>query len=120
MRPKKPKQSLIELMMDLSEDYWCAGWMNNMEYVLWVCVVDPANCNFSPCGSLASEEIRQLKELSEEAGGWAWWHPEQGATFVELDAWQAEFARFREDPASWPTWPGCLVGEEECEDLPNE
>ena len=114
MPKETPERKLIDVMQGLSEDYWCAGWMYDLEYVLWSCVLDPQNANFGPCGPLEPNEVDYLTRASREAGGWARWSDPQGITFIELAAWEQEYSRFTENPTNWPKWPGCLIGEEEC------
>jgi hypothetical protein len=53
-------------MSDISEDRWCAGWLGGLEYILWDAVIGrQAACS--------SEEIEQLKYLSEKCRGWIIW-----------------------------------------------
>ncbi len=62
---------LVKVMSQISEEQWCAGWLGGREYILWDAVVgrEKAACS--------SEEIEQLKYLSEKCGGWIIWD-EQG------------------------------------------
>jgi hypothetical protein len=58
---------LRKLMSGISEDYWCAGWLSGLEYTLWDAVTGKRK---NVC---SSEEIEQLKYLSEKSGGWIIW-----------------------------------------------
>jgi hypothetical protein len=33
------RETLLRMMEDMSEDYWCAGWLNDLEYSLWIAVI---------------------------------------------------------------------------------
>lgn len=55
---------LRKLMSGISEDYWCAGWLSGLEYILWDAVTGKRKNVCTP------EEIEQLKYLSEKCGGW--------------------------------------------------
>lgn len=54
---------LRRLMSEISEEYWCAGWLIDLERVLWDAVTGKRVNICSP------EEIEQLKYLSEKCGG---------------------------------------------------
>jgi hypothetical protein len=73
---------LINVMSAISEERWCAGWMQNLEYVLWDAVIGRREDNCSP------EEIEQLKYLSERCGGWIVWDEQaKGERFVPMQDW---------------------------------
>jgi hypothetical protein len=73
---------LIETMSGISEEYWCAGWMHNLEYMLWDAVMGRREGIGSP------EEIEQLKYLSEKCGGWIIWDEQaKGERFIPMQDW---------------------------------
>ena len=73
---------LINVMSAISEERWCAGWMQNLEYVLWDAVIGRREDICSP------EEIKQLKYLSEKCGGWIVWDEQaKGERFVPMQDW---------------------------------
>jgi hypothetical protein len=59
---------LLKLMSWISEERWCAGWLRNLEYILWDAVTGRRE------GICSLEEIDELKYLSEKCGGWIIWH----------------------------------------------
>ena len=65
---------LERLMSAISEEYWCAGWMHNLEYTLWDVVTGRR------AGICSPEEIEQLKYLSEKCGGWIIWDEQAKGT----------------------------------------
>jgi hypothetical protein len=73
---------LTRLMSDISEDRWCAGWLGGLEYMLWDAVVGRRKAVCS------SEEIEQLKYLSEKCRGWIIWDDQaKGEKFVPIEDW---------------------------------
>ena len=80
---------LARVMSDISEDVWCAGWLTEVEYILWDAIARerPDWC--------VREEIEQLKFLSERCGGWIVWDKERGRRFVRMEDWLDRYARWR-------------------------
>jgi hypothetical protein len=73
---------LVKLMSAISEEYWCAGWMHNLEYMLWDVVGGKREDLCTP------EEIEQLKYLSGRCGGWIIWDEQaKGERFVPMQDW---------------------------------
>ena len=68
MDEQKITASLLRMLMsEISERYWCAGWLGGLEYILWDVVTGKRKGICSP------DEIDQLKYLSEKSGGWIIW-----------------------------------------------
>jgi hypothetical protein len=73
---------LLKLMSWISEECWCAGWMHNLEYILWDAVTGRRENVCSP------EEIKELKYLSEKCGGWIIWDDQaKGERFIPMQDW---------------------------------
>jgi hypothetical protein len=73
---------LVKLMSAISEESWCAGWMHNLEYMLWDVVTGRREGICSP------EEIEQLKYLSEKCCGWIIWDEQvKGESFIAMQDW---------------------------------
>jgi hypothetical protein len=69
-------------MSGISEDYWCAGWLSGLEYILWDAGTGKRK---NVC---TSEEIEQLRYLSEKSGGWIIWDEQlKDERFVPMDEW---------------------------------
>ena len=83
MDERKITTSLLRTLMSwISEERWCAGWLYNLEYMLW----DVAIGKRRDVCSL--EEAEQLKYLSEKCGGWIIWDgQEKDTTFVPIEEW---------------------------------
>ena len=90
------QELLRDYMSELSETYYCAGWLMGLEFSLWAALDGKANFAGSP---LDREEIEKLKQLSEKCGGWIYWDEtpmtrngltgESGESFISLDDWKA-------------------------------
>ena len=88
---------LRKLMSEISEEYWCAGWLGGLEHVLWDVVTGKRTDICTP------EEIEQLKYLSEKCGGWIVWDKEGICErFVSMEEW----LRLYEARHHSPTTPG--------------
>ena len=77
---------LLALMSGLSEEHWCAGWINGNEFSLW----NAANgCAASPNygqGVITERQAQLLRVLHDEAGGW--WIYDDGPQFIPSDKWR--------------------------------
>ncbi len=86
---------LFETMADLSEKYWCAGWLSGLEYTLWE-QITPGN---QIAYILNENEISKLRHLSEKCKGWWFWDDDStdplGADycvkFIDLQSWQDKY-----------------------------
>lgn len=72
-------------MSDLSEQAYCAGWMDGLEHVLWS-VVTGGSRRYGFL-QITDEHIEKLKELSDTCGGWIIFDDEKGETFIPFDEW---------------------------------
>jgi hypothetical protein len=72
---------LRDRMAEISESYWCAGWLIDLEFVLWHAI--HGGRDFRAFAGLSDDELRELKELSELVGGW---HDHD--RFIPIDEWR--------------------------------
>ena len=63
-------------MSEISESTWFAGWLINLEFILWDAI------HGGPRDELAEEDLRELEELSALVGGW-----HDYDRFIPLDEW---------------------------------
>jgi len=85
----KKQQVLRDFMSEISEEAWCADWMDDLEYVLWYAVIHgPANYGRK---FIDEQIVLQLKQLSEEAGSWIIFNDDTWETAVFLPVWQEMF-----------------------------
>ena len=93
----KQQQALTNLMIDISEEGWAAGWMDTLEYALWHMVLNgPAQYGFKYVDEHA---IQQLKHLSEQAGCWIVFDDLTHERAVPLSDWRKMFQAA--DPADF-------------------
>jgi len=85
-------------MSDLSEEAYCAGWMQNLEYALWQVVLgerhDYGRLEFM------TEHVDSLQQLSHECAGWIVYDDKRGEMWVPRKDWEERFAAFLKTPAA--------------------
>lgn len=85
------QDKLYELMSDISEECYCAGWMTGNEFFLWS-VINGGNRKYG-MGVVTDDQIQKLKSLSEELGGWIFWYDsgsdsdKWGPKFITMEKW---------------------------------
>jgi len=99
--------SLIDLMSEISEDHYCAGWMSALEYDLFGIVVGD-RLNHYGLGPIDVEKIQRLRELADELDGWVHW-TDDGEKFIAKDEWLKLYAPYRADQLKMGWWP-CTIG----------
>lgn len=90
-------------MSELSEEYWCAGWLSGCEFELWRMVQDFTVRNWG-MGAVADDQIDSLRALSEKCGGWVAWFGEgkdSGERFVPMAGWLEMYAKHEAELAEW-------------------
>ena len=97
-------EMLAGLMSGISEGYYCAGWLIDLEFSLWAVVVgdDP---NYFGFGGLSEREIKNLRELSRRIDGWIVWNDgrednsDEWRRIVPMSEWQSMYAEYRKENA---------------------
>jgi hypothetical protein len=75
-------------MEHLSETYWCAGWLDGLEHQLWRIAHGVPSGFTNPRRIPTEQELSQLRELSQRAGGWwCWPDGEANVKFLSLEEW---------------------------------
>ena len=94
--------ALRDKMSNISESYWCAGWLTGLEYSLWYILehaADPtlsADSQYKNFGmsSLLDDEIASLNSLRQKAGGWWFWSEEaQQEIFITTDEFKLMYEK---------------------------
>ena len=84
---------LAQLMSELSEKAYYAGWMSGLEYALWQVVLgqraDYGQSTFN------SQDVSKLLRLSEACRGWIVFDDETEETWVPLAEWKRRFASWQ-------------------------
>ncbi|MEO1013298.1 MAG: hypothetical protein AAFX53_18545 [Bacteroidota bacterium] len=81
------QRELAEYMSFLSEDAFCAGWMDGLEFGLW----KGMNNEIEEYERLkfTDEIVEKLKELSLKAKGWIVFDDVQEESFLPWEMWNA-------------------------------
>ena len=81
----KSEKKLACYMSKLSEEAYCAGWMDGLEYALWhVIVTGPREYGRL---KVTVDHIDKLKRLSSDCSGWIIFDEQKEETFVSLEEW---------------------------------
>ncbi|WP_294636574.1 hypothetical protein [uncultured Aquabacterium sp.] len=84
------ERKLYDLMSDISEDCWCAGWMCGNEYAIW----DALKTGDRQYGMMEmdSDLLAEVARLSAKTGGWiVWIDAEDGIPAERIDEWGPYF-----------------------------
>jgi len=76
LTPEEAAEVLADLMSDISEDVWCAGWLHGLEYILWRFAEDIPDQDGDLTDITCPCYKKVLHELSERAGVWVAWNPD--------------------------------------------
>jgi hypothetical protein len=90
------RDTLLWMIMDLSEDCYCAQWLINLEFILW----DKMMTGKTDFGfGMEESDLIRLKSLSELAGGWwTWPQGEEQPRFVNTEEWTTIYATHAAGP----------------------
>jgi hypothetical protein len=86
------RKRLLALMSEISEEHYCAGWLDGLEHRLWQAVLqypEPYEFGFGP---VANEQVEELRALAEELQEWGIWADEaKQEKLISLAEWQQIF-----------------------------
>ena len=122
------QRALYQLMSDISEDCYCAGWMSGNEYTLWTMVANQDADRRYGLGEVELQQIEELRAISTEVGGWIRWRDddddkslppsEWGPVFVPMEQWlpmyerrMTEYEKLREEMSARSKVPASGAGE---------
>lgn len=85
----KEQRILADFMSDLSEKCYSAGWLENLEYVLW----DASITGERKFGQdiVSQQDIDQLNQLSNDCNCWIYFDDISEETAIELALWRQKF-----------------------------
>jgi hypothetical protein len=91
-------EELGQLMSDISEEAFCARWMDQLEYDLWEAINGGRRKYGLKYGqiTLSDEQITRLRELSSRLGGWVWFNDDLGSEFIEIERWRVMYEQWLE------------------------
>ncbi len=100
---------LFDLMSDISEEAYCAGWTSGNEFRLWAMLVEPDDSRSYGRADVQMEQIAEMRRLSDRIGGWIEYVIDEsidragwGERFVPIEHWLPRFRAYREE------FPGVL------------
>ena len=85
----KDERLLAELMSDLSEKCYSAGWMIDLEYVLWDAVISGSR-DYGH-GTISRDDIEKLIQTSNKVNAWIMFDDKLEEISVPLDIWKVKF-----------------------------
>ena len=89
-------QNLAREMSDISEQAFCAGWMDELEYRLWE-IVHGGPRKYGQI-VLTDGQVARLRGLSDSLHGWVRFNDEsQSEEFVEREHWQKLYGEWAGD-----------------------
>ena len=101
------KQSkLFQLMSDISEWCYCAGWMHGNEYVLWEMVSDPNASRRYGQDIVDEEDIDALRVFSSDIKGWIRWRDDEEDSTLPAEEWGPAFTPMEEWLEMYARWAG--------------
>ncbi|MBS1669529.1 MAG: hypothetical protein JST58_19305 [Bacteroidetes bacterium] len=77
-------------MSDISENCYSAGWLENLEYVLWDAITNGER-KFGH-GIIYQKDIDKLEQLSKDCNCWIYYDDVTEQTAIRLDLWRQKFA----------------------------
>ena len=82
---------LADLMSDISEEAYCAGWMANLEHVLWDAVLNGER----KYGKyfITKKDINRLTALCEITNSWIYFDETGEETAMPVNQWQEKFKK---------------------------
>lgn len=87
---------LRQVMSEVSEDLWSAGWLVELEYLLWDAMQGGARLAQFDGSEIPTRTLGRMEELCQQAGGWWYADGEKSIeTFISLTAWLDRFDRHR-------------------------
>jgi hypothetical protein len=84
------QRRLLAIMRDMSETRWCAGWLGNLEFILWEFMNEIPGDALGEFGSdnpFDKHDRARLREAYEAAGGW-WIYWGKGNVFLSSASWE--------------------------------
>lgn len=85
------QRRLADLMIEISEKCYSAGWIKNLEYLLW----DALTNEERKLGRdiISESDIDQLKQLSQDCNCWIYFDDKEEESPIELESWRDKFEK---------------------------
>lgn len=82
---------LADYISAISERCYYAGWITNIEYILWDCLINGARKYGHDY--ITQQDINFLKSQSIRIGCWIIFDDKDGEIAIDLDKWKTQFKR---------------------------
>lgn len=82
------------IISDISEDMYCAGWMQHAEYDVYRLMTEGGRWGMG-CASDAAEQLGALRSLSRRHEVWVTWCEDHGQEPIRLDQWKPVYVQWR-------------------------
>ena len=83
------QRELYELMSDISEDCYCAGWMTGLEFAIWGALQD-GDRRYG-MGEMDAEQLEGCRALANELDGWVIWVDDDDVPGLPNEQWGPRF-----------------------------
>lgn len=82
------KQELItNLISEISENIYCAGWYKDIEFELWTWINDKSTIPEGLNHRVINEDLDELQLLSNKLNLWAYWHHTEEEKSIGIPEW---------------------------------
>ncbi len=88
------QRELYEVMSDISEDCYCAGWMLGLEYAIWGALQD-GDRSYG-MSEMDAAQLERCRVLAKELDGWVIWYDDDKDAELPLDEWGPRFVPMAE------------------------
>ena len=88
------QRELYEVMSDISEGCYCAGWMMGLEFVLWSALQD-GDRRYG-MGEMDAKQLEKCRELAKELDGWIVWVDDATDLNLPAEEWGPRFVSMSE------------------------
>lgn len=82
------QQAVLDAMSAISEECWCAGWLDGLERSLWLICFEGADREFG-MGTVYEQTVTSLRQAAELCD--TWWHwPEEAHSELPITLAEAK------------------------------
>lgn len=85
---KLNKNALKSLMSEISEEHWCAGWLIDLEYILWEAVEGISQSTYDG-------KVSELKDLRDGCNGWWYFDSINGNMFENIEDFKIRYNKWK-------------------------
>jgi len=84
---KEIQNLIIDLISEISEHIYCAGWYSDIEFELWKWIDDESTIPEAIIHRVERKDLSELKMLSDKLQLWAYWDNEDEARSIGIRDW---------------------------------